>query len=99
MAAITGVDKFSIKSKREACPLAARASPSSLVKWANSEISAPATNAFSPLPVRIITFTFLSAFKELIALCNSSIVSLFNALSLEGRFIVTTAMLFSVLTS
>ena len=57
IAAITGLEKFSIKLNSSSCPLAANFPPLSTVKFANSEISAPATNAFSPLPVIAITFT------------------------------------------
>ena len=91
-AAITGVDKFSIKSKRFFCPLAANFFPSFTEKSENSEISAPATNAFSPLPVNIIAFIFLSFCNSLKTSCNSPMVFLFSAFNLFGRLIVTIAV-------
>ena len=87
-AAITGVLRFSTKSNNNSCPLAASLPPSLILKSANSLISAPATKAFSPLPVIIITLVSLDLSASAKALCNSSIVTLFKAFNLLGRFTV-----------
>ena len=57
-------------------------------KLENSEMSAPATNAFVPLPVRMITLMDLSASALLNAKLNSFIVSLLSAFNLSGLLIV-----------
>ena len=51
-------------------------------------MSAPATKAFSPAPVRIMAFILLFSSASLSALLNSLIVELFRAFNLEGLFIV-----------
>ena len=56
-----GTGEFSIKLKTDSCPIALNSLPSSIEKLANSAISAPATNAFSPSPVNKIDLTFTSA--------------------------------------
>ena len=61
------------------------------MKWANSEMSAPATNAFSPLPVSIIAFIFKSLSSKSKALCSSYIVTLFKAFNFFGLLIVICA--------
>ena len=58
-------------------------------------MSAPATKAFSPLPIIIIAFTDVSESKLLNALLNSAIVSEFKAFNWFGRFMVKTAILSS----
>ncbi len=71
-AAITGVFKFSTKSNNNSCPFAANFPPSLTLKSANSLISAPATKAFSPLPVMIITLVALFCYLAVLkASCNS----------------------------
>ena len=70
-AAMTGIFKFSTKSNNNSCPCAANCAPSSTEKFANSEISAPATKAFSPSPVIIITLTSLLLSRASKALWSS----------------------------
>ena len=66
------INKFlSTKSNKISCPKAANCAPSSIEKCANSEISAPATKAFSPDPVRIIALIVASASNCARASCNS----------------------------
>src|SRR4051812_38417975 len=55
-------------------------------------MSAPATNAFSPAPVRMMPFTAASESSAPNAWSSSRIVCAFSAFSLVGRFRVTTAM-------
>ena len=55
---------------------------------ANSEMSAPATNAFCPDPVSTTTRTDASAPAAENAPASSAMVALFSALSLSGRLIV-----------
>lgn len=50
---MTGLGEFSIKSNTDSWPFAANCWPCSIEKLENSEISAPATNAFGPSPVII----------------------------------------------
>ena len=71
IAAMTGVVKFSTKSNKSSWPFAANLAPSPTLKSANSLISAPATKAFSPLPVIIITLVSLLASASANASCNS----------------------------
>src|SRR4030042_2833315 len=53
-----------------------------------SAISAPATNAFSPLPVKMRTLSSECAFISWMPIWISLRVSMFKALSALGRFIV-----------
>ena len=68
---MTGVDKLAIKSKSNVCPPEAKFSASETEKCANSLMSAPATKAFSPLPVIIITFVLIFSSAFLKARCSS----------------------------
>ena len=97
-AAITGVLKFSIKSNNISCPFFANFVPSFTLKSANSEISAPATKAFSPLPVKIITRISSSSSALSNASCNSLIVARFNAFNFDGLLIVIKEMFSSFFT-
>ena len=72
---------FSTKSNKISCPFLANSFPSSTVKSANSLMSAPATNAFSPEPVIITAPVFALLFAAVNAEFNSLIVSLFRAFS------------------
>ena len=54
-------------------------------------MSAPATKAFSPAPVRITPRTAASAPMAVNAASSSSTVRSFSAFSLSGRLTVTTA--------
>jgi hypothetical protein len=55
-AAITGFGQFSM-ARNTMCPSALNLVPCSTLKSANSAMSAPAANAFLPLPVRITPLT------------------------------------------
>ena len=88
MAAIIGVPKFSAKSNKSSCPSRDNCAASETLKSVNSLISAPATNALSPLPVNTMTRTFWSWSKAFKAWCNSKIVALLRALSFLGRLMV-----------
>ena len=59
-------------------------------------MSAPATNAFSPTPVRIIILTSSFATEDLIAWSISENVSMFYAFNFSGRFIEIILILFSI---
>jgi hypothetical protein len=61
-AAITGLENFSIKLNNDSCPFLAKSSPSFLEKLANSLISAPATNALFPSPLKITSFNCFVCF-------------------------------------
>ena len=93
IAAITGFCVLAIKSNTFSCPWRERASPSAASNSANSEISAPATKAFSPLPVRTITRTFSSSFNARNKLFSSAKTAWFKALSFLGRLMLTQAIL------
>ena len=54
-------------------------------------MSAPATNAFSPLPVTIIAFTSLFTFASLNASCTSLIVAMLSECNYDGLLIVMVA--------
>ena len=56
---MVGLEQLSNKSNNSSCPFLDKDSPSWILKPANSFISAPATNALSPVPVIIIYFTSL----------------------------------------
>ena len=74
IAAIEGVPIFSNKSNNNSWPFLAKSSPSEVLKEANSLISAPATKAFVPAPVKMIHLTSLSVSAVIIALFSSEIV-------------------------
>jgi hypothetical protein len=76
------------------CPWAANCTPSSIEKSAFCNISS-CYESFSPLPVKIIT-VFHSFSNSSNAWCSSLIVTVFNAFSFVGRFMVIVAMLFSL---
>ena len=78
-AAITGLEKFSIKLNNDSCPFLAKSSPSFLEKLANSLISAPATNALFPSPLKIATLIVLSVSIFFKFSLSSLIVEIFNA--------------------
>ena len=69
--------------------------PSAGVAFTISEISAPATKAFVPEPVRITTLISLRSAISPKHWSSSASVSLFNAFSDFGLLIVTTATSFS----
>src|SRR5208282_2757492 len=88
MHAITGLPRISIKSST-ACPRCAYSLPETASCFASSPISAPATKAFSPAPVRIATRIEASDLMSVNAPRNSSMVAMLSALSTFGRFTVT----------
>src|SRR6266478_1987033 len=91
---IAQIEGFPIVSSRwkTPCPKSENSLPLTGVCSASSLISAPATNAFSPAPVRINTRTESSARASSSACCNSSIVLRFRAFSTFGRLKVTYAI-------
>ena len=90
-AAMTGLPRFSIRFIRP-CPRVARRSLSVAFMAAISPMSAPATKAFSPAPVKITTRTDSSAPKSAKQASNSPIVAPLRAFILSGRLTVTVAM-------
>ena len=91
-AAITGMGKVSIL-RNTSLPFLPKASPSSGVRVLISPISAPATKAFSPLPVMTSARISLSALTMSTSSPRSVRTSLLSALSALGRLMVATAML------
>ena len=89
-AAMTGFPSRSIRSNTP-CPSSACALPASGVSVESSLMSAPATNAFSPAPVRMTTRTASSACSARIACPSSASVAALSALSTFGRLTVTVA--------
>src|SRR5687767_10065403 len=90
IAAITGLPSCSIESK--ICwPWRACSLPATGESTASSLMSAPATKAFSPLPVRTIARTPASALNAAMALASSVSVWLFRALRTFGRLRETMA--------
>src|SRR6266545_364719 len=90
-AAITGLPSRSMRSSTR-CPRRERSLPSTGLCVASSAMSAPATNAFSPAPVRMTPRVAGSAARAAKAASSSSTVPSFRALSLSGRLMVTKAM-------
>ncbi len=60
--------------------------------FCNSEMSAPATNDFSPAPVRITTRTSRSCFRSVKTVRSSPMVAMLRALRTLGRLMVTWAI-------
>ncbi len=86
--AITGFPQVSIV-RRTSCPRRDFASPVATSSRAISLMSAPAANAFSPVPVSKITRTATS-FVIAMNACSSSLNTFaFNACNTSGRFSVT----------
>src|SRR5438105_765999 len=88
MQAITGLPRFSIRSST-ACPRCVYSFASTGLFFCNSPMSAPATNDFSPAPVRITARTSRSSLSCVNTVRSSPIVAMFRALSTLGRSIVT----------
>src|SRR5947208_86928 len=82
---------FSRRSKT-CWPMSACSRPLVGVWTASSLMSAPATKALSPAPVRITARTLSSCFRSSTARRSSSIVCEFSALRTLGRLTVTTAI-------
>ena len=78
------------------CPDSESSYASSIEKFTNSFISAPATNALSPAPVIIISLTSGFATDDLTAWSSSEKVSIFNAFKFFGRFIEIILILLSI---
>ena len=74
------------------CPVFAYATDSSGEIFDMYSISAPAENAFSPSPVKMITLTLSSLSMASKVLMSSFATSIFMALSLSGLFILTVHM-------
>src|SRR5216683_2646373 len=91
---IAQIDGFPIVSSKwkTLWPKSENSFPFTGVCNASSLISAPATNAFSPAPVRISTRTAASSRASSNACCNSSTVLRFSALSTFGRLKVMYAI-------
>ena len=86
MAAITGFENSSIKSNTFSFPFLESYIASLDLNSENSEISAPAAKAFSPMPVKIITLILSSldiALRAELILLSKEI---FKALNFSGRF-------------
>ena len=90
IAAMTGFPRVSI-SRSAAWPSLEDASPWSGVITASSLMSAPATKAFSPAPVRITTPTSAFSRSEEKTAWISRTVFSFSAFNTLGRLIVTRA--------
>src|SRR6267143_2348883 len=90
-AAITGLPHVS-RRRSIAWPRSARALPSNGPCLARSPMSAPATNAFVPAPVRIAPLIASSLAMRSAACASSSTTWSFRALSLSGRLMVMNAM-------
>ena len=90
IAATTGLPSRSIRSSTR-CPRIDRSCPSTGVCVASSPMSAPATKAFSPAPVRITPRTDASAPSAAKTASSSSITRSFRAFSFSGRLTVTMA--------
>ena len=88
-AAITGIGSVS-SLRNTSFPFLPNASPSALVSVLISPISAPATNDFSPAPVKITQRTVLRSIASKVA-SNSSSTWLFKAFNAFGRLIVIVA--------
>jgi hypothetical protein len=86
-AAITGFPSRSIRSN-SAWPCRACSRPATGVCTASSLMSAPATNDFSPPPVRTMARTSASSRAAAISRSSSASVAAFSALSTFGRLIV-----------
>src|SRR6266550_8154796 len=91
---IAQIDGFPMVSSRwkTPWPKSENSLPLTGVCSASSLISAPATNAFSPAPVRINTRTAWSSRASSSACCNSSTVLRFSAFSTFGRLKVMYAI-------
>src|SRR5713226_1909037 len=84
---IAQIDGFPIVSSNRStlCPKSENSLPSTGVRVASSPMSAPATNDFSPAPVKISTRTAESSRASSSASRNSSIVFRFSAFNTFGR--------------
>ena len=91
-AAIVGIGSFS-SLRKTSLPSLPKASPSALVSVLISPMSAPATKAFSPLPVMTSARISSSAMICPIISSRSATTAEFSALSALGRLMVATAML------
>jgi hypothetical protein len=87
IAAITGLPQFSIV-RVMSCPRLAKRAPVSASRPLNSPMSAPAMNALSPAPVRMMTLTPGSDSNSLTAAWSSPTVATFMAFSFSGRLTV-----------
>ena len=87
MQAITGLPRFSMASTM-AWPRWVYSLAETGVCCDSSPMSAPATNAFSPAPVRMTTRTSASSFTAAKAVFSSCMVAMFSALSTFGRSMV-----------
>jgi cytochrome bd-type quinol oxidase subunit 1 len=91
IAAITGLPRFSTRSSTS-CPELLDRSASIALACASSLMSAPATNALSPAPVRMTPRTASSSRACSKAVRRSFHVGVFRALSTLGRLTVTEAI-------
>src|SRR5436190_12755359 len=90
-AAMTGLPHRSSR-RIIACPASDRERPS-MAPWPTiSPMSAPATNALGPAPVRMTPRTAGSVSIRVTASSSSAMTAAFRALSLSGRLTVTSAM-------
>src|SRR6266513_2040205 len=87
---MTGLPQVS-KRRSIAWPRSARAFPSNGPCFAKSPMSAPATNAFCPAPVRIAPLIASSVATRSAASASSSTTWSFRAFSLSGRLMVISA--------
>src|SRR2546425_683777 len=90
-AAITGLPHVSSR-RSTAWPRSARAFPSNGPCLARSPMSAPATKALGPAPVRIAPRMASSVARRWATSASSAITWSFSALSLSGRLMVISAM-------
>ena len=91
MAAMVGMGRVSMR-RNTSLPCLPKASPSLGVRVLISPISAPATKAFSPLPVSTRARISLSALTISTSSPRSVSTSLFSAFSALGRLMVAIAM-------
>src|SRR2546426_1142466 len=89
-AAITGFPHVSSR-RSTAWPRSARALPSNGPCWARSPMSAPATKALGPAPVRIAPRISSPVARRSATSASSAITWSFSALSLSGRLMVINA--------
>jgi hypothetical protein len=89
-AAITGLPIASIRASTR-CPRSVCSRPSMGPRAESSAMSAPATNAFSPAPVRMTPRTEASAAMAVNTWSSSSITRALIAFSFSGRLTTTTA--------
>ena len=90
-AAMVGMGSVSM-ARKTLLPCLPKASPPSLVRVLISPMSAPATKAFSPLPVMTRARISASAFTAETSSSRSVRTSEFSAFSALGRLMVATAM-------